>query len=97
MTKKELRSVVKSGNSLCINLPSQWCFDNQIVKGSKLSIDAEKDSLSIRPVDKNQPQEAAINEESIQNEVTPEQPQQHSGIDIQALVTKALEEHSMRR
>jgi len=44
----EVRSVIASGHSLSLSLPSEWCKDNGVSKGSKLSIYTDKSSLYIR-------------------------------------------------
>ena len=93
MTSIEQRSVTKSGNSLAVSLPAEWCFQNNIMKGAKVSLDVETDVLCIRPVNNQESQESDESIDYMQSEVTqePERPHQKNGIDINALIRKHLE------
>ena len=90
----ENRSVIKSGNSLSISLPAQWCFKNNITKGSMVSIDVNENRLYIHPLETQQSQETAYEEssitESIRENVTPKN-KQCDGIDVNSLIRGYLQ------
>ncbi len=70
----ETRSVIASGHSLSVSIPASWCYQNNVVKGSKLNIDIQEHSLYIR-----------LKENPIQDENIIEQITEETGIDQQQL------------
>jgi hypothetical protein len=88
---------VSLGHSLVISLPSDWCREFGVVKGSIISINSNEEMLCIYPTPsfielEHQPQNEVYTK-SAHEEPTPPKPIE-SNINIEAIIRKKLGENN---